>query len=233
MAGPDGVAPFVSDSDSFSSAIAGTAPWGLQYNVGGNVAETTGSQYSTTTATLPNSDSTSGNVGMSVTQPLLKNLWIDSTRLAIEVDKNKLQQSVQTLRGQFITTVAAVQNAYYELIYAQQNVTVQQEALNLAQTQLDQDRQRVQVGSLAPLDVQQDEAQVASSRANLITAQNSLSIDQNNLKNLLTDSYRQWQAVNIQPTDQLSSALRLFDLQDSWGRGMLKRPELSSIPSWI
>ncbi len=49
-----------------------------------------------------------------------------------------------------------MENAYYELIYARENVKVQQEALELAQTQLDQDQQRVQVGSLAPLDVQQD-----------------------------------------------------------------------------
>ena len=41
----------------------------------------------------------------------------------------------------------------------------------MAQTQLDQDQQRVQIGSLAQLDVQQDEAQVATSKANLIAAQ--------------------------------------------------------------
>ena len=69
---------------------------------------------------------------------------------------------------------------------------MQQEALDLAQTQLDQDKQRVQIGTLAQLDVQQDEAQVAKSQANLIAAQNTLTTDQNTLKNLLTDDYAEW-----------------------------------------
>ena len=80
---------------------------------------------------------------------MLKNFWIDTTRLNIRVAKNRLKYSEQGLREQLITSVTAVENAYYELIYAQQNVQVQQEALDLAQTQLDQDKQRVQIGTLA------------------------------------------------------------------------------------
>ena len=78
--------------------------------------------------------------------------------------KNRLKYSEQGLRQQLITSVTAVINAYYELIYAQQNVQVQQQALDLAQTQLDQDKQRVQIGTLAILSVQQDESQVAQSQ---------------------------------------------------------------------
>ena len=106
--------------------------------------------------------------------------------------KNALKYSEQGFRQQIITSVTAVENAYYELIYAQENMKVQQEALTLAQTQLDQDRQRVQIGTLAPLSVQQDEAQVAQSKANLIAAQSTLDTDQNTLKNLLTDNYILW-----------------------------------------
>src|SRR5208337_5082923 len=105
------------------------------------------------------------------------------------------------LRQQMITSVTAVENAYYELIYAQENVKVQQEALNLAQTQLDQDKQRVQIGTMTQLDQQQDEAQVASSKANLIAAQSTLTTDQNTLKSLLTDNYVQWHDLLIQPTE--------------------------------
>ncbi|HEY5346419.1 MAG TPA: TolC family protein, partial [Verrucomicrobiae bacterium] len=187
----------------YSSGFNGGTPWGMTYDLAGNVSRTTGKNVGTgldgagnpITVRVPfqNSD---GQIGaLTLTQPLLKNFWIDSTRLTIRVNKNRLQFSEQGLRGQIITTVTAVENAYYELIYARENVNVQQEALVLAQTQLDQDKQRVQVGSLAPLDVQQDEAQVAQSRANLIAAENTMSIDQNALKNLLTDHYSQWHDV--------------------------------------
>src|SRR5260221_3660051 len=173
-----------------------------------------------------NPESTAGAVGVSLTQPLLKNFWIDNTRLTIRVAKNRLKYSEQGLRQQIITTITAVENAYYELIYAQENVEVQQQALTLAQTQLDQDRQRVQVGSLAPLDVQQYEAQVASSRASLIAGQNTLSIDQNALKTLLTDAYSQWHDLSIEPTATLTAALQPFDLQYSWSKGTKYRADL-------
>jgi len=217
------------NEQAYSSGFNGGTPWGMTYDLAGNVSRTTGKNFATLGGTnffrpFQNSD---GQIGaLTLTQPLLKNFWIDSTRLTIRVNKNRLKFSEQGLRGQVITTVTAVENAYYELIYARENVNVQQEALVLAQTQLDQDKQRVQVGSLAPLDVQQDEAQVAQSRASLIAAENTLSVDQNALKNLLTDHYTQWHDVNIQPTEMLAAERELFDVQDSCNKGMTGRPDL-------
>jgi len=211
--------PTISDENSFNSGIKGSLPWGLQYDFSGSIAEQYGNNG------LP-FDNSFGNIGVSLTQPLLKNFWIDNTRLTIKVAKNRLTYSEQGLRQQVITSVTAVENAYYELIYAQDNVKVQQEALKLAQTQLDQDNQRVQIGTLAILSVQQDEAQVATSRANLIAAQSTLNTDQNTLKNLLTDEYSRWHDMDIQPTATLEAPLQLFDLQDSWSKGMTERPDL-------
>lgn len=214
------------NTDTYNSGFNGGTPWGMTYNLGGNVSSTAGrNPVSGTNLFFPIQNS-SGQVGLSLTQPLLKNFWIDSTRLNIRINKNRLQYSVQGVRGQIITSVTDVENAYYDLIYAQENVKVQQEALDLAQTQLDQDRQRVQIGSMSPLDVQQDESQVATSRANLIAAENNRSIAENTLKNLLTDDYVQWHGTNIQPTATLNAPLQLFDLQDSWNKGMSQRPDL-------
>jgi len=213
------------NEDSFSSSINGTLPWGTIYDLGGNVSSSKGDKSALTNA-IPFQNS-SGEVGaIKLTQPLLNNFWIDQTRLNVRVAKNRLQYSEQGLRGQMITSITAVENAYYELIYAQENVKVQQEALLLAQTQLDQDQQRVQIGTLAQLDVQQDEAQVATSKANLIAAQNTLSVDENALKNVLTDNYAQWHDTLIQPTATLTATMQLFDLQDSWNKGMTERPDL-------
>ena len=214
------------NSDNFSSSFTGTAPWGMTYNLGGNVQSTKGGSTGTTNF-IPFQNS-SGQVGaFTLTQPLLKNLWIDQNRLTIRLAKNALQFSEQGVRHQVITSVTAVENAYYELIYARENIKVQQEALVLAQTQLDQDQQRVQIGTLAQLDVQQDQAQVATSQANLIAAESLLNTDQNTLKNLLTDNYLKWHDTDIQPTETITNApLQLFDLQDSWNKGMTERPDL-------
>jgi outer membrane protein TolC len=209
-------APNITENNTFNSSLGGTLPSGATYSLFGNVGDT----YE------PFPESASGQVGVNATQPLLKNLWIDSTRLAITAAKNQVKQSEQGLRQQLITTVSAVENAFYELVYARENLTVEQQALDLAETQLDQDKQRVEVGSLAPLDVQQDEAQVAQSRANLIAAQFTLESDENTLKNLITDNYLQWHDLDIEPAATLDAIQQFFDVQDSWGKGLAARPDL-------
>ncbi|HEV2691352.1 MAG TPA: TolC family protein [Verrucomicrobiae bacterium] len=204
-------------TDTFSSDIGGVLPSGLIYDFSGTISDTTSSE---------SPESTSGNIEAKLTQPLLRNFWTDNNRLAISVAKNRLKYSEQTLRQQLITTVTAVENAYYELIYARENVTVEKEALELAEKQYGDDQQRVQVGSLAPLDVQQDEAQVAQSRANLIAAQFTLANDQNTLKSLLTDNYSQWHDVNIMPAAPMEAVQQFLDVQDSWSKGLVQRPDM-------
>jgi outer membrane protein TolC len=225
--GVDGVPPTISDVNSAKSDIGGLLPWGLKYDFSGNVADTYGPNNPYGLNYSGTNETSGGTIGVQLTQPLLKNFWIDNTRLTIRVAKNRLNYSEQGLRLQVITSVTDVENAYYELIYAQENVKVQQEALVLAQTQLDQDQQRVQIGTLAQLDVQQDEAQVATSKANLIAAQSTFNTAQNTLKNLLTDAYSRWHDMDIQPTAIITNApLQLFDVQDSWSKGMTMRPDL-------
>ncbi|MGC9941136.1 MAG: TolC family protein [Verrucomicrobiota bacterium] len=219
----------VGNQDVFGSTLAGVLPWGLQYSLDGSLNNSQGNYPGISTNGVPFSTpyrSTTGQIGINMTQPLLKNFWIDSTRLQIKAAKNNLKYSEQGLRAQLITSVAAIETAYYELIYANENLQVQQEALALAQTQLDQDRQRMQIGTLAQLSVEQDESQVAQSKANLIAAGFTVVNDENTLKNLITDDYKLWHDVNISPTESLEAAEQAYDLQDSWNKGMTLRPDL-------
>jgi len=208
----------VTDGNSFNSGLNGALPWGMTYGLNGNIADTYGASP----------ESTGGQVGATLTQPLLKDFWIDSTRLSTSAAKNTLKYSEQGLRQQLITTVSAVETAFYELIYARENVKVEEEALVLAQTQLNDDNQRVQIKVIAERGgtIEQDQAQVAQSRANLIAAQFTLESDQNALKNLITDDYLQWHDVDIEPATKLEAVRQFFDVQDSWGKGMTARPDL-------
>ena len=216
--------------DYFSAGISGALPWtGLQYDFTGNIEQQHQIRTLFTTNNVPfivTTPSSVGFVALTLTQPLLKNMWIDQNRLNILVGKNTLLYSEQGFRNQVITSVTAVETAYYELTYALEFLKVQQEALDLSQTQLEQDLQRVQIGTLAELSVQQDRSQVAQNQASVITAQSTIESDQNALKTLLTDNYLQWQGRDIQPAETLSAPLVLFNLQDSWSRGMTERPDL-------
>ena len=213
----------IGNDNNFDSSLAGVLPWGLQYTLSGNLNDNYGVIPGVVNEPYAN---TTGQIGIQMTQPLLKNFWIDNTRLQISVAKNNLRFSEQGLRAQLITSIVAIETAYYELIYAHENLQVQQEALTLAQTQLDQDRQRMQIGTLAQLSVEQDESQVAQSKANVITAEFTLAQDENTLKNLITDDYKRWHDVSVTPTESLEATKQAYDLQDSWNKGMTLRPDL-------
>jgi outer membrane protein TolC len=208
------------DVNSFNSSLGGLLPMGLQYNLIGNVAEAYG-----TAAGLP-FDQSSGQAGISLTQPLLKNFWIDSTRFNIRVAKNRVKYSEQTLKQQLMTTATTVEDAYYDLIYSRENVLVQQKAVELAMQLVIENKKRVEVGAMAPLDAQQAEAQAASSQAALIAATSALAVQEHTLKQLITDEYSQWAKFSIEPSGTLTSPRQFFDLQDSWSKGMTMRPDL-------
>jgi outer membrane protein TolC len=218
-----------SDDDSFQGNIGGLLPWGMNYSIQGNANDTTGHSFgvSTNGSVLANPfRNSAGSVSATLTQPLLKNLWIDSTRLNIRVAKNRLKYSEQTLRLQIMQTVTALEQAYYDLIYDRENVIVQQKAVELAQQLVAENKKRVEVGALAPLDEKQAEAQAATSQAALIAAKSTLSVQEHVVKQLITDKYSEWADVILEPTGTLTAPRSFFNLQDSWSKGLAQRVEL-------
>jgi len=119
-----------------------------------------------------------------------------------------------------------VELAYYDLIFAQENVKVQEKALQLAEQLLRENKKRVEVGALAPLDEKQAESQTAARRADLLSANRLLAAQQNVLKNLLSDKYTEWQEVSLEPAEALAAPPPLLNLQDSWQKGLSQRPDL-------
>src|SRR5205814_1039364 len=89
-----------------------------------------------------------------------------------------------------------------------------------------ENKKRVEIGTLARLDEKQSESQVAASQADLATAQRSLATAQNNLKRLITAGYRGLHDAQLDPTETLDAVPQGIDLQESWSRGMSRRPDL-------
>ncbi|HEX4645745.1 MAG TPA: TolC family protein, partial [Verrucomicrobiae bacterium] len=190
------------------------------YNLGGNVSNTR------TTDSFSQPVSSQGSASIQLQQPLLKNSWIDAARLNIQVNKKLLKISELGLRQQIMSTVTSVELAYYDLKLAQQNVTVQEQALKLAEQLLSANRQRVEQGVLASQDEKQAESQVASQRAVWLDARRALAAQQNVLKGLLSDKMAEWQDVIIEPVDEISAAQQAFSRQESWRKGLKLRPDL-------
>jgi outer membrane protein TolC len=165
---------------------------------------------------------TSANAGvLQLRQPLLKNFWIDADRYQIFVNKIAVQQQDVTFRDLVMRRITDVENAYFNLVFADENVRVQQKALELAERLYQENRKRVEVGSLAPLDEKQAESQAASSKADLLAAQSSRATSERVLKALLSDKYtNEWAWILIQPTDKLLAIPQTYNLQESWHKGL-------------
>lgn len=207
------------DSDRHSLSIGGSAPSGLDYSVGLNTSRREGFNPGAF-------ENTSGSATLSLRQPLLRNAWIDNTRLNIRVNRNNVRVSDLALREAIMNLVTRVERAYYDLILARDRLRVQEEALRLTERLLAANRRRVEVGIMAPLDEKQTESQLAARQASLRATQRALVAQEYTLKRLLTDDIAAWRLIDIEPTDNLIAVPAVFDLHASWGIALDQRPDI-------
>jgi outer membrane protein len=121
-----------------------------------------------------------------LTQHLLQGFgFLPNTRL-IRLTKNNREISDVAFRLQIITTVDQIENMYWDLVFAYENVRVQQESLTFAQKTLSDTQKQVQIGSLAPIEVVRAQSTVAGDQQSLILAQNNLQLQQLLMKNALS-----------------------------------------------
>lgn len=209
--------PTLEDIDSYTPGLAGQLPTGLQYNFTGPVSRENITGEPVFYQSGP---------GVQLSQPLLKNFWINSPRYQILVSRKTLKIDQLALRLQVMTVINNIKTAYYNLIYARENVEVERAAYDLAEETTREDIQRVKAGALAPLDEKQAESQAATAQSDLLTAQTALVQQENVLKGLLALRLGDWAGVTPVPTEHLLAVPENPDLQDCWRAGMEKRPDL-------
>jgi outer membrane protein len=208
------------ERDAYRAGVVGFLPTGLTLDLG---ADLSGREGVSPSGPFENADA---STSIQLRQPLLKNFWIDNARLTIQVNKKQLQISEQTLRGEVMNVVTAVQLAYYDLLLAQERIKVQEQALQLAERLVKETKRRVEAGTVARLEEKQAESQVSARQADVYGARGAFVAQEYQLKNLLSDNFGEWDGIQIQPTEALSVTTNKFDLHQSWSRGLAQRPEL-------
>lgn len=118
-------------------------------------------------------------------QPLLRGFRIDQLRQQLAITQVNREISEQQLRGTIAATVANVRNAYWDLAFARAAVDVAKRSLDLAERLVQDNQARVEVGTLAPLDIVQAEAEAANRRQTLAQGEATLATAQLALKRLL------------------------------------------------
>jgi outer membrane protein TolC len=128
------------------------------------------------------------NFQFKFTQNLLQGFGFLANTRFIRIAKNNREISDVAFRLQVITTVDQIENMYWDLVYAYENVRVQQESLAYAQKALDDAKHQAQVGTVPPIQVVSAQSTVATAQQNLIVAQNNLQLQQLLMKNAVSRS---------------------------------------------
>jgi outer membrane protein len=120
-----------------------------------------------------------------LTQPLMRGFKIDSTRAALRTNRLTQQNDEITLTATMSSTQASVRNAYWDLVFAIQAVEAAQNSYDLAARLVQDNQSRVEIGTLAPIDVVTAQAEQATRRQTLVQAQATVRTSELALKRLI------------------------------------------------
>ncbi len=141
--------------------------WGgnLSLSYAPKYSSASGSYYAGTTATPYD-----GSLSATYTQSLLRNFGRDVTESRLIVARKSAQAADLGFTKAIIDLVASTESLYWDMVFAQRNLENKRQALELAQKQLRENQIRVQVGTLAPIEVTSSEASVAQREQDIIAA---------------------------------------------------------------
>ena len=221
-------------SNRFTNQNSGTGDFaytqgfstGTSLSVGFNNSRVTSSSNFTKLSPLLNS-----NFKFTLSQHLLQGFGFQPNMRFIRIAKNNREISDVAFRLQVITTVNQIQNIYWDLVNAYENVRVQQESLALAEKTLGDNKKQVQIGTLAPIEVVRAESVVATDRQALIVAQTNLELQQLLIKNALSrtlvDPVLAEAEVIPTSTMQLPATEPVIPIQDLINDALSHRAELA------
>ena len=221
---------------TFSNLATHTAIGDVQYSQGFHTGTSfavafnnvRGSTSSTTSFFDPFVQS---NMLVTASQQLLNGFGRAANEHYIRIAKVNKSIADQTLVQQVITSITAVGNAYWELVFARGNVDVAKQEIALADKTYSDNKKQVDVGTLAPLEIVQAEAQLATAQQALIVAQTTVLQDQLTLLNLIAKDPNSpvLRTVEIIPTEMADVAppeVEKLPLEDLIREAIAKRPDV-------
>jgi len=198
-------------------------PWlGGSYSVGW-----TNSRLSTNNLFANYNPSYSSTLTASYAQPLMRGFKIDNTRQQLQVALINRDISDESVRATVTQTIANVRNAYWDLVFARSAVDVARRALDLADRLVADNQARVEVGTLAPLDIVQAQAEAATRRQTLAAAEATASTADLALKRFLVNGTEDplW-TQEIVPVDLPSLEPAPTDVEAAVRRAITERTDI-------
>jgi len=212
------------DTSTYNAGVNQALKWG-----GGDVAVTFNNNKQVTSNLFANFNPTyNSNFSATLTQPLLRDFRIDGTRQQLKVTAINREISDIQLKGTLATTVANVRNAYWELVFSVQAVDVAVGSLDLADKLVQDNKARVEVGTMAPLDVVQSEAEAATRRQALAQAEATMRTAELSLKRLIVNGTDDplWRAT-LTPIDRPEFRSEPLDVETAVRTALSSRTDLA------
>jgi outer membrane protein TolC len=119
------------------------------------------------------------------TQPLLKSFGIDINKSNVYIAQNNAKISANDFRQKVIDIVTDTETAYWDVVFSIEDLRVKEKSLERALDLQRRVKAQVDVGTMAPLEILQAKAEVASIQEGLITAKDTIKDNEDKLKNIL------------------------------------------------
>ncbi|MBA3269707.1 MAG: TolC family protein [Acidobacteria bacterium] len=221
-----GAASLTNDNLTSQAGVQQLLPWG-----GGNYTAFFNSGRSETSNIFSTfNPQLSSSLGFNYTQPLLRNFTIDATRQQVLVSRKNREISDVQLNQSIAATTRNVKNAYWDLVFAINNLAVQRQSLQLAQQSFRDNRARVEIGTMAPLDIVQAEAEVAQREESVILAEAAIQAREDALRALISNPADQPEFWNtrLEPADLPNFEPIAVDVEAAVRTALANRTDLAT-----
>src|SRR5229473_925234 len=199
--------------------------WGTNMLMGFNNTHVTTNSPFTTFSPVVNS-----NFQFRLTQHLLQGFGLAPNTRFIRIAKNNRELSDVAFRLQVTDSVDQIENIYWDLVFAYENVRVQNESLAFAQKTLSDTKKQVEIGSLAPIEVVRAQSTVAQDQQLVTTAQTNLQLQQLLMKNAISRSLKDptLATAEVIPTSTMDVPAQepIVPAEDLINESLRHRPEL-------
>jgi len=217
----DGAAVQEQDRAGFSAGVSQLFPTG-----GSGTVNWVNGRYETNSEFAFLNPSYSSNLDLSFVQPLLKGFGRPATEYGIELSRNTDTIAGQLFVQQVISTLQRVEDAYWNLVEARYQLVVAEESLKLAQELHQNNKTRVEVGTLAPLELVSSEAGIATREEEIIRARAAVADAEDQIRWLLNLVEAVHYSKEIVPETEAAIPPVTIDLDQALETALESRSEL-------
>jgi outer membrane protein len=229
--------PFISGTgvSGLAGLITHTSQYQTQYSQGFSTGTTVTASWDNTRSSSSSPEnffnpSVSSTLTVMFQQQLLNGFGFFQNRRNILIAKNNRKLADYVFEQQAITTVTNTINAYWELVYARENVKVQQQSVTVSNKFYGDNKKQLEIGTMAPLEVTRAESELATDRQNLIIAQTTQLTDEQTLKNAITKDPLSPSLINVEiiPIDHPNppEVVEAATFEEAVKEAFVKRPDL-------